>query len=1114
MADKVQKSTVQLIIDGQTSKVSLKELGGAVKQLKQELRGMKEADDPVAWQKKTQEIKAANLAYGEAKDRIRDLTSEAKKLQSSWKDVFKGFLGGTAVTYALEQLMNAATAVQDKIYDMSDSLTDVGKQTNKSSKEVREFNKDLTDINTRTFAKELRDISIVAGKNGIQKDLSGAVKSLDMVNVAFGDEFESVTEVTESLINLRKIFTDVQSENVGDDVLHIGNAMNYLADAGTASGKVMVDFSSRMGGVLIPLGATTGQILGMATTMEELSITAERGSTAVTTIFQKMLTNVDDFAKVAGMKSKDFALLLNTDIFGAFQKFMAGAKAGGSQATQFAKILSDVELTGSGTSETIMKLASNEQMLSKYVSEATEKLKETSAITTEFTKKNENAAAIIDKLRKVADNAFERLAMWGMDLVEAYGPWLLSLTNISSTITDQRGLWQTLGTALLIYYANTIRATVATAANTTAQIANKIVVAASIPLYSLAGTGLRLMTIGHQLLTGQITLSTAATRVAAMATKSLNAIWMANPLGVVIAGLSLAVGALKLYSDNTREALELEKKKHKLSVELAKSTSDNEKAQAMLNERIADYNSASDIEQKNLRNEVILRKQKLAAQLKNIEAQRVELSQQAAAPSLFQKFVGIMKGVATGGPNAGGAYAMEMAGAAADNMQKVNEQFDDQIKTLKESLSKYDAMGRQMDRMDKSDAEIKKNQEGAKTAGYLKGKPKKEKKKKEDTLFSDRAEWEMAEDKYDQARRDESKGYSDAEDKYDQKQKDDSKSYQDAENAYDLDQAEKEAADNFNKTKNGLGMGEATGQITPEAANRAKLDAEEAYLAELYLLRQSYGQDTSDLEQQLAELSIDRAAQVTTADKKNVEMQRELAVELQTAKADALEQGAAALRGFFKETSLIYKGLFIVEKAAAIANVIIKSQAEMAAVSAYAATMGPFGVAYEAAMLAKSKIRTGISVATIAAQAVQSFVPGREEGGYTDIGSLQKSSNPGGYVRQPTFFDLGARSYIAGEKYKPEYVVPSKMLQDPYFAAKAAEMEHFRTTGQHPMSTAASGGSAGGSGSTDALLIAHINETKLLRQALEGGRIKIVFNTAELQRHQDYIDFIHSETSI
>ncbi len=1091
-----EKSTVQLIIDGQASKVSLKEMGVAVKTLKKELREMREADDPKAFAEKERQIKAASRAYAEAQTRLKALAGEGQRFKSAWKDVFKGFLGGSAVTYVLELLSTGFGRLQEKIYSMADSLADVSKATDLSASDVRKLNSELADLDTRTATEDLRQMAIIAGKNGIQKDIAGFVKSTDMINIALGDEFDNVQQVTESIINLRKIFLDIQSDDIEADVLHIGNAMNFLADKGTASAKVMTDFASRMGGVLIPLGVSTGQVLGLSAALEELSVSPERGATAINSIFQKMLTGVEDFAKVAGVSATDFAKLLNTDIWSAFNLFVAGTQKGGAQATEFAKILADTELSGSGASEVILKLASNQQLLAERVGQGTQQLKESGSILAEVAKKNNNAAAIIDKFGKIAVNAYESTALAIGKVIETVGPWILQMGNLGKILQDHWLILQTIATATAIYYLNVAKATAATLASTTAQIANRIAVAASVPIYSLAGTGLRLMTIGHQLLTGQITLATAATRIYGMATKSLYALWLSNPLGIVIAGISAAVAALKLYSDNTAEAIALEKAKHKLELDLAKATQENEKAMSLLNTQVANYNNLSEDEQANLQKELVLRRQKLAAQLKSIEAQKVELSQMAAAPTIWQKFMALIQ---SGGN--GVNFATNLGQSVADAMQEVNEQFNTQIDTLKDGLKEYDNM---IGQIEKIENKSKKKPGGGKPAsdeGAGDGKPGKHKKEGK-SMYTQRHEFEMAEDEYNA---DKSKKA--------QQDNDERKSWANAEDDYDLASAEKEAAKNFNITNDALSMGEATGQITSEDAYRAKLDAEEAYLTQLLLIRQSFGKDTTDLEEELAQLSIKRAAEVYKNEKESAERQKEAAFALQKSKAEALEQGAAALKNFFKEHTAVYKALFAVEKAAAAAQIVIDTQKEIAAYWASSGKLGPIaGPIVAGALTAAAVARSANAISAIGRQVFDTTVPGREEGGYTDINSLRQSSSPAGYVSQPTLFNLGQRSFIAGENYKKEYVIPSTMLRDPYFAAQAEQMEMFRTTGRHPLGNATDAGQA--SSNVDGLLLMLIEESRQTRIALQSGAIGVRFNTTAFEEHQAYIDYIRSATSL
>lgn len=1040
MADKTEKSTVQLIIDGDRAKVSLKELGQSLQATRKEFRLLKEADNPEEYAKKLAELQKLNQEYKVTKVKINDIKKAAFDLNDVFKSAFKGYLGGSAIDKGLDLVAQGYTKIKDKVYDLSDSLSDVQKAADLSKKEVRDLNSEISKINTRTLNKELRDIAEIGGRNGVGKgDLAGFTKSTDMINVAFGDQFDNVTQLSESLINMRKIFSDIKSDNVGDDVLHIGNALNFLEAQGTATGKGMVDFASRMGGVLIPLGASSGQVLGLSATLEELSVTAERGSTATTTIFQKMLTDVDGFAKVAGMKSKDFANLLNTDIFGAFNAFIKGAKAGGAQATQFATILADAELSGSGASEVIMKLASNQELLAKYVGSATEKLKESNSITDEFNKKNNNAAAVMDKFGKNADNALEKLALVGISAVEVFGKWMGMIDEVAAKLGDVN------------------------------EQQNKIIKNEA----------------QVEQLTKRYDELKSKTKLSADEQKELSKI-IAQIVGIV-PGVAIGFDAYGNAIDINKskvtqfiaEQRELLKVIAATKVELLGS--DFEKKQKRISQiqndltkgyhevEVKDYSDKSGggkikIKEKNSPEQIATLQNELQALQSDLVSNRKEIinSRRNKRGNGFDLTVDTRKTDAknneeeTGKSNTGNNTILS----------KGEQKAADKAKRDREKANRIDA---------RDQAKLDKLREGQ-------GDYEAEQAKKADKLFK------------------EGKGYSDAEDKY------------------DLGVAENEAKKNFDLTNNNLDMAAATTKNDPvkiQEINLAKLDAEEAYLSQLFLLRQTYGQDTADLEQELAELSIDRAAQVTASDKRNTELQKEAAYNLQMAKAQALEEGAAALKSFFKEHTIIYKALFAVEKAGAVAQIIVGAQKEIAGYWATSAELGPIaGPIVAGALTAVTVARSAASIATIGKQVIDVAVPGREEGGYTDMSSLRKSSSPAGYVSQPTFFDLGARSYIAGENYNQEYVIPHDMLQDPTIRAMTQNLEVMRTSGRRPGSASGSGEISQAAGNVETLLNANVSETRALRKALENGAIKIVFSHKEFNKSQNFMDFVYNETSL
>lgn len=304
--------------------------------------------------------------------------------------------------------------------DLSDQFADIAKTTNLTNEEIDSLNKNLKDIDTRTSSKELRNMAVVAGQMGVKgvKDITSFVEAADKINVALGKDFGGGADVVATrMAKLRNVFTDMRTDDIGGDMQKIGNALNLLSSEGSATAPVISDFASRIGGVGITLGLTTGQVLGLSSTLEEMSVNSERGGTAVVKIMQKMTTETEKFATVANMDVTEFTKLVNEDLFGAFMKVVEGSKKSGTSATALGGIIKDLDVDGAGASEVFAKLSGNLDLLKTRTDQATLSLTNTDSIMSEFNKKNENLAAKLEKIQKAIHGAFINSAV--MNGIEA-----------------------------------------------------------------------------------------------------------------------------------------------------------------------------------------------------------------------------------------------------------------------------------------------------------------------------------------------------------------------------------------------------------------------------------------------------------------------------------------------------------------------------------------------------------------------------------------------------------------------------------------------------------------------------------------------------------------------
>lgn len=415
-----------------------KELGSLAMQQKEVERSLKLSDAPkdslialrLEYSKLMDQIarlSSADLSSKMGQDLIKNAAGVKQAINTVEESVgrFTGSVGnyekgllklgdlvtGGLITGGIVALVQGFERLGSKVIDInsevSDKIADVAKAANVSVEFVNSLSEALKGRDTRTSLVDQLGIAEIGGKLGVaSKDLYSFVDAVDVVNVALGDQFGGSVELTtETIGKLRNVLLDVKSADISKNVVNIGNALNFLEAQGAASAGTIADFAGRIGGVASPLGVSAGAILGVSATMDELAINAERGSTAFIKLLQRVAQSPGDFARVAGVSSKEFTDLVNNDIFGAVQLFIGKLNDKNLSNTELQTALKSLKLTGVGVSEVVGKLGGNLDLLSNRVAQSTQALTESSSVTQEFEKKNATLGASVEKL----ENAFANL---------------------------------------------------------------------------------------------------------------------------------------------------------------------------------------------------------------------------------------------------------------------------------------------------------------------------------------------------------------------------------------------------------------------------------------------------------------------------------------------------------------------------------------------------------------------------------------------------------------------------------------------------------------------------------------------------------------------------------
>jgi TP901 family phage tail tape measure protein len=368
---------------------------------------------------------------------IGSFTSNIGNYKSALLDVGDIVTGGL-LTGGVVAAVGATVAAVGQVFELNSQLSDlkadIAKTSGLAAKDVDDLANSLEGLDTRTALEDLLKIAAIGGQLGISsaQGLQKFTESVDVLNTALGESFGgNVEAVTENVGKLSNVLFGVTTdgEEVANRMLAIGNALNVLAASGQASEGTIVDFANRIGGILTPLNATQGQILGLSAAMDELALNPERGATAMVTIINKLGSDLPKFAKALQLSEGELQDAFNADPIKAFQVVAKQAfdQTGGS-STELLKLLNELGVSGVGATEVFLKLANNSDLVSQRIDTATESLGNYNSLADEAAKKNESLAGVWERLK----NKISELA--ASPAAEAFFKGLIQVASIASDV--------------------------------------------------------------------------------------------------------------------------------------------------------------------------------------------------------------------------------------------------------------------------------------------------------------------------------------------------------------------------------------------------------------------------------------------------------------------------------------------------------------------------------------------------------------------------------------------------------------------------------------------------------------------------------------------------------
>ncbi|WP_313091952.1 phage tail tape measure protein [Chryseobacterium flavum] len=557
-------TTGVLYINGAQVENTFQNLNRITRNLERELRRL-----PVGTQEfneRAEELRRARQRFQEVRNEIDSVSGTLNNASGflglfrngllQFGDTFREVFSANLAERFFDVIIDKGKETVDQLLKISDAMTDVEKTTGMSTDQVKELWTQFDQMDTRTNKLERLKIAEVGGRLGVPiEEMKDFVQEVDKAYVALGDSFEGGLEgVVDQLGKIKGLFNGTQELSYAEAINKIGSALNTLAAQGTASEGNIAQFALRVGNLPESLRPSIDKVLGLGAAFEESGIDAQIAASGFSNFISQAGEGIDSFAISMHMSTTEAKTLLNTKPEEFFLRFAQGMK--GLSATETAKVFSSLKLNSLEVQKAVGAAANKTDEFKKAMKTAGIEMDKMTSLSDEFNKKNNNAPAILEKIKNAFNDTFTSTNIINKfeSLIQAIG-WLTGVTDESGNgmvIFKERltFLYKTIIVLIsgVIGYNAAMLILVLTTKNAAREtLIYNLVQKAKAAWDAIARATTLLVAVAYNLLTGNIVRATAAMRAFNIATK-------ANLIGILVGVITAVVVAIALFSKEVDEA--------------------------------------------------------------------------------------------------------------------------------------------------------------------------------------------------------------------------------------------------------------------------------------------------------------------------------------------------------------------------------------------------------------------------------------------------------------------------------------------------------------------------------------------------------------------------------
>lgn len=415
---------------GKLNKTTLGQLQKALKECRKQMQNLT-ADDP--------KMKKLITQYRAIDNQIGKITGQWRRQDGAISSVIKRLTAYVSVYGVFNMIRRSVSSVVKKNLEFSDQLADIQKTTGLSAENVSALSESINKIDTRTSVQELHNLAYEAGRLGIggggSEAVLGFVRAANQLKVALGEDLGEDAIV--QLAKMGDVMGTSKKMGVEKALLATGSAINELSQSSTASGKFIADYAQRLSGIATQAHLTTAELLGFAAASDATGQELEVSATAMNKFIVQLQTHYKTVANAAGINAEALHEMLTMGETADAVVMVLEALSQKGGLSMLAPLMKDLGSDGARLTASLSTMASNVELVKQQLDIARKSFEEGISVTNEYNVKNENAAAIMERMRNSWEKMFVNSSSTGVvkDLAQQLFDLSTQLQNNNAFLT-------------------------------------------------------------------------------------------------------------------------------------------------------------------------------------------------------------------------------------------------------------------------------------------------------------------------------------------------------------------------------------------------------------------------------------------------------------------------------------------------------------------------------------------------------------------------------------------------------------------------------------------------------------------------------------------------------